>query len=179
MLSSLRPFPGAYFEGYQRLSVVHHWCISMEALLLSHITWNQIFIINIPLFCVKLLWICCESDGVLVGGQWPCPLPSKCVQQFWLGCAFPVPSFPGSGWHRTAGDTRAGDDAIEATACCTCGCSRRCWSQYYKPKPQALPQFTAYLCVQNMRFVSLSWVFLLAIDVTWYKQCEFESSVKC
>lgn len=191
MLSSLRWFPGASFEGNQRLSSVHHWCISI---LLSHIIWNQFFSLLLLLFsvliCTDLLW-----KWWYIGGRAVVMSSAQCVQQFWLGCAFPVPSFPGSSHElELAGVTedsrwhRAGDDAVEANTCCTCGCSRRCWSQYYKPKPQALWQFTAYLCcafffffsftncVQNMRFVSLSWVFLLPLDVIWYEQCEFESS---
>lgn len=40
-----------------------------------------------------------------MGGQLSCLLPSQCVQQFWLGCAFPVPPFPGSAYGLAAGDT--------------------------------------------------------------------------
>lgn len=71
----------------------------MEALLLSHTIW-KFFFIKTSLFSV-----CCEGEAVLVGGQLLCLLPSQCVQQFWLGCAFPVPPFPGSAHELAAGDT--------------------------------------------------------------------------
>lgn len=149
---------------------------------------------NTPLFCVNLHWICCESAGTLVGGQLSRPLPSV-FSSFGLAVLSLSLLFLAvhTSWQQVTQDSRWHESrrwCHSNTACCTCGC-RRCWSQYYKPKPQALWQFIAYLCCaffilfffknffQNMRFVSLSWVFLLAIDVTWYKQSEFKSSVKC
>lgn len=81
-------------------------------------------------------WGCVGGRAVVMSSA-----QSVCSVLAWL--CFPCPFF--SWWRRTAGDTTVGNDAMEATTCCTCGC-RRCWSQYYKPKPQALWHFTAYLC---------------------------------
>lgn len=150
MLSSLRQFPGTCFEGNQRISSVHHWCISMEALLLSHTIRKEIFSLSRLLFSVL---ICTEFAVKVRLCWWEGSCRAFCPVSVFSSFGLAVPSLSllflavhtswqqvtqGSRWHRTAGDTRAGNDAMEATTCCTCGRSRRCWSQYYKPKPQAL-----------------------------------------
>lgn len=154
----------------------------METLLLSHIIWSQFFINNAPLFCVNLHCICCESDGILVGEQLLSPLPSKCVQQFWLGCAFPVPSFLGSSQDLAAGDT--GQQVtreqemmpLKPLPVVLVAAAEGAGVNIINPNPSSLTVYClSFLClfffsfkdcVQNMRFVSLSWVFLLALDVS-------------
>lgn len=110
MLSSLRPFPGASFEGNQRLSSVHHWCYQHGGS--SIVTYNleSIFSLLILLFSGLI----CTEFAVKVMVYWwegschvLCPVCSAVLAWLCFPCPFFSWQLPRAGrrWHRTAGDT--------------------------------------------------------------------------